>query len=95
MDNLLQNPVGLLAVACFVGVLLVSTLGLIPLLRGADFSALRRVANPDKNAMWRKAFMSGREAQKQQATELDELHQRVAALRTQSTENKQQTADGE
>ncbi|MBL8045966.1 MAG: hypothetical protein JNL09_05460 [Anaerolineales bacterium] len=82
MQQLLENPIGLLLVVCFVGVLLVSTLGLIPLLRGADFSALRRVANPDKNAMWRKAFMSGREAQKQQTSELDELHQRVAALKT-------------
>lgn len=94
MDNLLQNPAGLLAVICFVGVVLVSTLGLIPLLRGADYGAFGRVANPDKQAMWRKAFMGGREAQKQQASELDELHQRVAALKAQTTDDDQQTPDG-
>lgn len=95
MQALLENPLGLLAVLCFVGVLLISTLGLIPLLRGADYGAFRRVANADKNALWRKAFMSGREAQKQQSSELDELHQRVAALSTQKTDARKQTLDGE
>lgn len=89
MQALLENPLGLLAVLCFVGVLLVSTLGLIPLLRGADYGAFRRVAHADKNALWRKAFMSGREAQKQQTNELDELHQRVEALRAKEPPNNQ------
>jgi len=95
MERLLENPIGLLLVICFVGVLLISTLGLIPLLRGADYGAFGRIANPDKQAMWRKAFMGGREAQKQQASELDELHQRVAALRQQNTDDRSQTADDE
>jgi hypothetical protein len=80
MDHLLENPAGLLAVLCLVGVVLLSTLGIVPLLRGGSSDFLRRLIDPREGEAWRKAFTGGREAQRRQAQEMDELHRLVSQL---------------
>ncbi len=80
MDRLLENPIGLLAVLCLVGVVLMSTLGLVPLLRGGSPDFLRRLIDPREAETWRRAFTGGREAQRRQAQEIDELHRLVSQL---------------
>ncbi|MDW8328019.1 MAG: hypothetical protein RMK99_15770 [Anaerolineales bacterium] len=80
MDRLLENPLGLLAVLCLFGAVLFSTLGLIPLLRGASPDFLRRLVDSRESDLWRRAFTGGREAQRKQAERLDELRRLVAQL---------------
>lgn len=80
MDRLLENPAGLLAVLCLISVVLISTLGMVPLLRGGGPGLLRRFIDPREGETWRKAFTAGRETQKQQAAQMEELHRLVAQL---------------
>jgi len=80
MDRLLENPIGLLAVLCLVSVVLMSTLSLVPLLRGGSPDFLRRLIDPREAETWRRAFTGGREAQRKQAEQLDELHRLVSRL---------------
>jgi hypothetical protein len=85
MDRLLENPVGLLALLCLIGAVLFSTLGLVPLLRGGSPDFLRRLIDPREGDLWRRAFTGGREAQRRQAEQLDELHRLVARLPRSNT----------
>lgn len=97
MDRLLENPAGLLAVLCLIGVVLASTLGLVPLLRGGSPDFLRRLIDPRGVEMWRRAFTGGREAQRKQAEQLDELHRLVGRLPRSSkmTGDSKRETDGE
>lgn len=80
-QKLLDNPAGLLAVLCLAGVAIVANLALAALLRGAtpDLSRWRRSLAAEAG-IWRRAATGGSEAQKQQAAQLDELHQLVNQL---------------
>lgn len=80
MDRLPENPIGLLAILCLIGAVLLSTLGLVPLLRGGSPDFLRRLVDPREVELWRRAFTGGREAQRKQAEQLDELRRLVARL---------------
>ncbi|MCS7016957.1 MAG: hypothetical protein NZM42_12670 [Gemmatales bacterium] len=80
MDRLLENPIGLLAVLCLIGAVLFSTLGLVPLLRGGSPDFLRRLVDSREGDLWRRAFTGGREAQRKQAEQLNELRRLVAQL---------------
>lgn len=80
MDRLPENPIGLLAILCLIGAVLLSTLGLVPLLRGGSPDFLRRLVDPREVELWRRAFTSGREVQRKQAEQMDELRRLVARL---------------
>lgn len=80
MDRLPENPIGLLAILCLIGAVLLSTLGLVPLLRGGSPDFLRRLVDPREVERWRRAFTGGREAQRKQAEQMDELRRLVARL---------------
>lgn len=81
LEAILANPIGLLAVVCLVGVFIIANLTLIAMIGGGqvDLSRWRRSLS-NEAALWQKSFTGGREAQRQQSDQLDELHRLVGQL---------------
>jgi hypothetical protein len=82
LRDLLDNPAGLVLVLCLAGVVVVANLALLALLRGGtfDLARFRRSLN-DEAGLWRRSVTGGRDAQKRQDDQLDELHQLVTHLK--------------
>ncbi len=79
MSELLSNPKALIGLACLGALILGFNLTLFGLLRGS------RTAQ-EEASKWGKALMGGQTARRQQEAQLDELHQAVANLKSQSTD---------
>lgn len=82
LDKLLDNPAGLLAVVCLVGVVIVANLTLVAMIAGGqlDLSRFRRSLNKEAD-LWRRSFTAGGQVRQQQAEQLEELHRLVGRLR--------------
>lgn len=81
LEAILANPIGLLAVVCLVGVFVIANLALIAMIGGGQLDLTRwRRSLSNEAALWQKSFTGGREAQRQQSDQLDELHRLVGQL---------------
>ena len=79
MNELLSNPKTLLALACIGALVVGFNLTLFGLMRGS------KTAREEASKLG-KAIRGGQAAQREQAAQLDELHQAVARLKSQTDE---------
>lgn len=96
LQKLLDNPAGLLAVLCLVGVLVLANLALAAFLRGTTLDLTRwRRSLAAEAGIWRRAAVGGRAAQQQQTDQLNELHQLVSQLESKPVDGPEPAAPSE